>query len=980
MNETSLVGRPLHGLVKSIVSFAEKRGVWSGPLTSSSPELARLWSAPSTSTGMGVDETSAFTYSVFWACVNNISTDVASFPLILYKTLSDGGKEPLRDHQLFPLLHDAPNPEMTAFTFRGLLTSNALTWGMGYAEIIRNGAGRVVELWPITPDRVTIQRNTYPPYSVYYEVSRQDGTVDRLFKEQMFVLPGATHDGVCGRNIVNMARESIGLGLAAERFGGTFFGNGSTFGGVFEHPGRMTEQAIKNFKASVNTQHQGVEKAHKFIVVEENMKFQKLGVDPNAAQFLETRQHQVEELCRWFRMPPHKVQHLIRTSYNSVEQMNIEYSTDTLTPWCVRWEQELKRQLIAPSERRIQFFKHNMDSKLRGDSNSRGQFYSVMRNIGAYSADDVREKEDMNPLPNGQGKIYLVPQNMAPADRLDEIVDKQVAPEPKPVVQAPAAKDPEDEEKQAARMVEAVRKGLGDVEARIADHASARAAAEAQIGTVSADNEALRAEVETHRSQEQAAREEGARLRAVLLLAQERADRLEAEKDAERLASEELQRAVDAAHAEAEQVKALAAKEVAREQAQGVELTDVVRQLRDEMQARDESFATKLREAITDSQRAAEALAEAERAKAATADEVARVQAELQAMAARATQVEVDHQVMHQTVVAADVALQALRADLMAAEALYAETSTALQTERGALEAARAQVIALQEAIIQAQQERDAVEADRIARLADAATSAAAADEAHRIAREAAAKLEQATAEAEAARQLLAEEAARVTAEREAHGVTQRALETVSTATSSATLAAEAAKQAAELAAREAAAARAQAEQIASERAAQLEAERTARAEAETALALALAAEEERQQKLNIAIRRQVEYEYGAQVNKEIERVRRNKLNPSKLRAWAQDFYVLHEENCIDALRPCMRTYLANMGSTVDVDAYTRAKIHPQVEIALAQLRAVCDGDAEEYPEALERLLTKWEQERPTALADLIQQEAVTHV
>ena len=623
MNQTSLVGRPLYQMSKSIAKYLETRtSGWSGPLTSSSPELARLWGAPSTSTGMGVNETTAYTYSVFWACVNNISTDIGSFPLKLYKRESDGGKTLLVDHKLSPILDDFPNSEMTAFTFRGLLTSNALTSGMGYAEIVRDGMGRVSSLWPITPDRVQPKRHTYPPYSVYYEVSREGGTIDRLTRDEMFVLPGSTVDGVYGRNIVSAARESIGLGLAAERFGGTFYGNGSTFGGVFEHPTRMSQEAQKNFRESVNASHQGVDKAHKFIVAEEGMKFQRLTVDQNAAQFIETRQHQIEEMCRWFRMPPHKVQHLIRTSYNSVEQMNIEYSTDTLTPWCVRWEQEIKRQLIAPSERRIQFVKHNMDSKLRGDTAARYEAYTKGIQNGFLSADDVREKEDMNPLPNGAGKKYFLQSNTQPLDRVDEIIDKQVAPDPKPVAPAPAPKADDDSDRALAIAAE-IRQQLAEAEARIAETA-------AKITTVEMDNlSLLRAQVEAAHAEAEAVRASGAEEAARLKTAVEEASARSVALTAEQIRLQaEKQQAVDAAQA-------------------------LVRAL--------------------DTEKASTA-----DAKAAAALDLERLQAELNAMTARASQIEADHQVMHQTVVAADLALTKLQADLVAAEKLLRNDGTSL--------------------------------------------------------------------------------------------------------------------------------------------------------------------------------------------------------------------------------------------------------------------------------------------------------------
>jgi HK97 family phage portal protein len=889
---------------------------WSGPLTSSSPELARLWAAPSSSTGMAVNEETSYTYSVFWACVNNISTDVSSFPLNLYKREKDGGKTLLTDHKLAPLLHDAPNPEMTAFTFRGVLTSNALTWGMGYAEIVRDGAGRPVSLWPITPDRVTIRRQTTKPYALYYEVAREDGTPDRLTPEQMFILPGSTVDGIYGRNIVSVARESIGLGLAAERFGGTFFGNGATFGGVFNHPTTMTATALKNFRDSVNATHGGAEKAHKFIVTEEGMTYQKLGVDPNNAQFLETRQHQIEEMCRWFRMPPHKVQHLIRTSYNSVEQMNIEYSTDTLTPWCVRWEQELKRQLIAPSERRIQFFKHNMDSKLRGDTAARYAAYGTGVQHGFLSADDVREKEDMNPLPNGQGQVYLVPANMSPANRLDEIVDKQVAPDPKPVAPSPEATSDDDRDRalEVAREMEThIRAALAQVEGQVAAHVAKAVEAETRRGVTEQENLALEAAAEQHRQAADEALGRANALTATLALATERAAQLEREMvvarleaatqaDALRREAEEAARLVAVRESEAEALRAsfesvnAAKAEVQASLAEAIAArTDLAFQVDQERAAREEA------------QRIADA-------------ETARLTADVEAAKAQAAQLEHDRQAMEQTGMAASLVIAQLQAQLADIEARRAEATSAQLTEREAAETAKAELARLQAEQESALRTVALLEAEQAKRDADAAVTKAEMEAAHQEREQTRADLEKVTLAAAESALALQE----VTARANAEAVTR--------------------------------------------------AERTEEVQRLRDMLVSSV------QAIGKGHREMVAKTVGLWVQKEVERARRNQLTPAKLIAWADGFYLLHVENCIDAIRPVMRAHLALIGSTADVDIYTRNIVRPHLDEAIAQLRAVAGGDPEDFAVSLERLLTRWERERPAAIVERVLEEEVAYV
>ena len=228
-----------------------------------------------------------------------------------------------------------------------------------------------------------------------------------------------------GYSVIGKARESIGLGAAAERFGGTFFGNGSSFGGVFEHPGTMTPNAQKSFAEAINSRHQGVDRAHKFLVVEEGMKYQRLGIPPNDAQFLETRQFQVTEIARWFGLPPHKLGDLTRATFSNIEQQAIDYYTGSLVTWLTAWEQELEAKLIAPSERGIQVIEHVVEGLLRGDAQSRATHYAQTFQVGGITPNEIRALENRNPIDGGDRSF--VPLNMIPVDRLDEWIDAQIA-------------------------------------------------------------------------------------------------------------------------------------------------------------------------------------------------------------------------------------------------------------------------------------------------------------------------------------------------------------------------------------------------------------------------------------------------------------------------------------------------------------------------------------------------------------------------
>jgi HK97 family phage portal protein len=406
------------------------RSYWRGPYNLRDP-LTGIFSEPSVSSGVSVNEQTALNYSAVWAAVQRISGDVGSLPLVLYKRVGDG-KEPLRDHPTYRLLHDQPNPDMTAVVFRETMQAHLLTWGNAYAEIDWRGDGRPQALWPIDPSRVTPERDAGG--NLYYKVQNYSKADMKFAPENMLHIPGLGFDGTCGYSVIQKARESIGLGIAMERFGGAFFGNGATLGGTLTHPGRLSDQAKKNLRESFNARHRGVDRAHNVGILEEGVVYTPLGVPPDDAQFLESRMFQVTEIARWFQVPPHMLADLTKSAFSNIEQQQIDYYTGTLRRWLVRWEQEINRKLVL--QQGTQFVEHVIDGLLRGDIESRYAAYAVGRQWGWLSADDVRAKENMNPLPAEAGRIYLVPINMAPADRINEVIDKQVEPAPKPVVRS----------------------------------------------------------------------------------------------------------------------------------------------------------------------------------------------------------------------------------------------------------------------------------------------------------------------------------------------------------------------------------------------------------------------------------------------------------------------------------------------------------------------------------------------------------------
>ena len=366
-----------------------------------------------TTSGKPVNERTAMQTTAVYACVRILAEAVASLPLHVYEYQDDGGKKLVHDHPLYYLLHDEPNPEMTSFVFRETLMSHLLIWGNAYAQIIRDGAGRVLGLYPLLPDKMDVQRDDKG--NIYYVYSRNSdenpmfkeyGNI-RLKAEDVLHIPGLGFDGLIGYSPIAMAKNAVGMTLACEEYGASFFANGANPGGVLEHPGVLKDPS--KVRESWNSVYRGVNNAHKIAVLEEGMKYQQIGIPPEEAQFLETRKFQINEIARLYRIPPHMVGDLDKSSFSNIEQQSLEFVKYTLDPWVIRWEQSLQRSLLLPGEKGKYFIKLNVDGLLRGDYQSRMNGYAVGRQNGRFSANDIREMENMNPIPDEEGgNLYLI--------------------------------------------------------------------------------------------------------------------------------------------------------------------------------------------------------------------------------------------------------------------------------------------------------------------------------------------------------------------------------------------------------------------------------------------------------------------------------------------------------------------------------------------------------------------------------------------
>lgn len=375
--------------------------------------------ANNTTAGISVTPVSAMRTSAVWACIRVLSYSYAVLPLHTLRNKGGGGKEPAIDYPVYNLLHRKPNPEMTSFTFRMFAMAMVCLYGNFYAEIEFDNFGMPVALWWI-PSWCCKPVKT-KSRELFYQVTIPDTGENRnLQPYRMLHVMGLGMDGMQGLSPIRQHAETIGITLAAEQYGGSFFSHGMNVGGIVEHPGKITVDGATKLRASLNEKYAGLGNAHRLMLLEEGMKYQKVGINPSEAQLLEERQYQVEDIGRIFGVQLHKIGHLLHATFSNIEHQGIEFVTDTMLPYAVNFEQEYDRKLLPDGL----YTKHSLEGLLRGDSASRAAFYRELFYLSAISPDEIREKEDWNPIPDGLGNRYFVQANMIPADKVDEYLSK----------------------------------------------------------------------------------------------------------------------------------------------------------------------------------------------------------------------------------------------------------------------------------------------------------------------------------------------------------------------------------------------------------------------------------------------------------------------------------------------------------------------------------------------------------------------------
>ncbi len=382
-----------------------------------------------TTSGKPVNEKTSMQMTAVYSCVRILSEAIAGLPLHLYHYGENNNTLKAIEHPLYFLLHDEPNPEMTSFIFRETLMTHLLLWGNAYAQIIRNGKGEVIALYPLMPDRMVVDRDKYG--NLYYQYTKRDGDTNTLKgttvildPSEVLHIPGLGFDGLVGYSPIAMAKNAIGMAIACEEFGASFFANGAAPSGVLEHPGSLKDP--KRVRETWQGQFGGSSNTGKVAVLEEGMKYTPISISPEQAQFLETRKFQINEIARIFRVPPHMVGDLEKSSFSNIEQQSLEFVKYTLDPWVIRWEQSLSRILFSKEDKKKYFIKFNVEGLLRGDYQSRMNGYATARQNGWMSANDIRELENLNKISDEDGgNLYLVNGNMLPLNMAGIYANKE---------------------------------------------------------------------------------------------------------------------------------------------------------------------------------------------------------------------------------------------------------------------------------------------------------------------------------------------------------------------------------------------------------------------------------------------------------------------------------------------------------------------------------------------------------------------------
>jgi len=368
-----------------------------------------------TQSGVQVNEESSLKFSAVWSAVKLLSESAAQLPYQVFRRSDGGSKEIYRNHYSYRIIHERPNDYMSKFTYIQVLTASMLLWGNGYARIIKDKMERVTALIPIHPALVE-------PLLIEDRLFYRINGVEIITPDEIIHVMGFSLDGYRGKSPIQIAKENIGLGLALQGFGSTFFRNGINTETALQVPGNLTDEQYKRLQTIVMMRSAGGENAHKPMILEGGMTLKEITIPPDQAQFLESRNFQVNEIARIFNVPPHMIGDLARSTNNNIEHQSIEYVQYSLMPWIIRIEEEHTRKMIMEAEKPDVFIEANVDGLMRGDAQARAAYYKTRWEIGSLNANEIRAKENDNPYEGGDA--YFVPVNYQTVERAQSNINQ----------------------------------------------------------------------------------------------------------------------------------------------------------------------------------------------------------------------------------------------------------------------------------------------------------------------------------------------------------------------------------------------------------------------------------------------------------------------------------------------------------------------------------------------------------------------------
>lgn len=374
---------------------------------------AKDWEQYLRGAGYNCDAMTAIRIGAVFRCVDLLSKTMASLPLHMFSETKDGAKEKAKKHPVYQLVYALPNRSTTAYEFWQMFVANMLLTEGGYAKIVRNGAGDIVQLWNVPTRNVALRSRNRINGERYIDIADDDGNLERLREGDYMYVPGfRLNSDIDPMDPVTIASDILGLTRDINSMAAAVFENGANPGGFLEIPGGLSDRAYERLKEDAIKKYAGVSNAGKLMILEEGMKANMLDRDLEKTQVLESRKYAVEEICRIFGVPLHLCMSMEHATFSNIEQQSAEFVRDAINPLSVRIEQAMYRDLLTPQERKKYFFKFNTNALLRGDTAARTAYYNTMRQNGVMCADDIRELEDMNAIPDGSGKIYAINGNM----------------------------------------------------------------------------------------------------------------------------------------------------------------------------------------------------------------------------------------------------------------------------------------------------------------------------------------------------------------------------------------------------------------------------------------------------------------------------------------------------------------------------------------------------------------------------------------